>query len=113
MKLSHEREVHARLTLPLVDHPLDAVVQDQTFNTDVVLRGGGELHGSHAEGGVPINIYNDLVRRADFATNRSRETEAHRLHLLSRFSGKGGPEGRTRHTPNPPEEIIVRGCVQR
>src|SRR6266481_5005918 len=98
--------MNARLTLPLVDHPLDTVIQDQTFHTNVVLRRGGQFHGSHAERGVAVNIYNDLVRRADFATNRSRETEAHRLHLLPRFSGKGGPEGRTRLTPNPPEEII-------
>src|SRR6266481_2322550 len=73
--------MNAKLTLPLVDHPLDTVIQDQTFHTNVVLRHSGEFHGSDAERGVAVNIYNNLVRCANFATNRSRETEAHRLHF--------------------------------
>ena len=50
MLLAATEDTKSRLhTLPLLDHALELVVQDENFDTNVVLCSGGEFHGSHTE----------------------------------------------------------------
>ena len=58
-----------RLTLPLQDHALELVVQHHDLDTDVVLRGGLQLHGGHAERRVAVDVYDNLVRCAHFCAD--------------------------------------------
>jgi hypothetical protein len=73
-----------RRTLPLKDHTLELVVQDEDLDADVVLRGGGELHGGHRERGVSIDVDDDLLRSGDLGSDGRRESKAHGLRRRKR-----------------------------
>jgi len=96
--------------LPLLHHSLELVVEDEDLDTDVELRGGGELHGSHAEGGVTVDVDDSFGRCGYFGTDSSWKTEAHGLKF---FNSKKRVIGTIRKmfTPSPPEVTIDRGCL--
>lgn len=79
--------VHARVgvarvveeVLPLEDHALEFVVEDEDFDPDGVLRGGGEFHGGHAEGGVAVDVDDDLLWGGNLCADTRGEPESHCL----------------------------------
>ena len=72
-----------RRTLPLLNHALELVVDNENLNTDSKLTRSLKLHGCHTEGGVTIDVNDSFVRRCDLRPNGRRKTEAHRLQIVS------------------------------
>jgi hypothetical protein len=67
------------ITLPLKDHTLEFVVEDEDLDANTELGGCGELHSSHAEGGITVDVDDRLLRSCYLGTNGSRKTETHGL----------------------------------
>ncbi len=57
------------LTLPLLDHALELVVEEQDFDTNVKLVGGLQFHSRHGERSVAVDIDNDLVGLSDLGSD--------------------------------------------
>lgn len=66
-------------TLPLDNHTLEFVVQDENFDTDTVLRSGSEFHSSHTKRSVAIDVDNSLIRSSNLGADSCRQTKAHSL----------------------------------
>ena len=71
-------------TLPLNDHPLVLIVQNQYLDANPILGSSLELHGGHRERRIPINIDNDLLGRSDLRADRTRQPKAHRPESTTR-----------------------------
>jgi hypothetical protein len=63
--------------LPLGNHSLLLVVQDNDLDTNVELGNGGKLLKRHVEGSVSVNVDNDSVRAGNLGSNGGRKTESH------------------------------------
>lgn len=66
-----------KLTLPLLDHALELVVEQEDLDANVVLVGGGKLHRRHAKAGVSVNVDDNLLGRGDLGADRRGKTKAH------------------------------------
>ena len=64
--------------LPLCNHALLLVVQDEDLATNVELGSSGELSQGHGEGAVTVNVDDELLRAGDLGTDGGRETVTHR-----------------------------------
>mmetsp|Transcript_32152 Transcript_32152/g.56451 ORF Transcript_32152/g.56451 Transcript_32152/m.56451 type:complete len:298 (+) Transcript_32152:92-985(+) len=64
--------------LPLLNHALEVVVEDQSFDSDVELTRSHQLHARHAVGRIAVDVNHNLFRRGELGTDRSGETVAHR-----------------------------------
>ena len=82
---AEEQQFKRKLTLPLLHHALEFVVQDDDLHADVELRGRRELHRCHAERRVAVDVDDGLVWRTDFCADGSWETEAHRLRIQDEY----------------------------
>jgi hypothetical protein len=60
------------LTLPLLNHALELVIQDEDFDTNLELRGSGELHRGHAERRIAIDVNDSLVWCSNFGADSGR-----------------------------------------
>lgn len=63
--------------LPLDDHSLELVVEDEDFDSNIVLCGSSKFHGGHAEGCVTVDVNDDLLWCGNFGSDTGGETEAH------------------------------------
>jgi hypothetical protein len=66
-------------TLPLEDHSLELVVENDNLDSNVKLRRGGELHRCHTKGRVSIDINDSFLWCSHFSANGCWKTETHRL----------------------------------
>ena len=75
--------------LPLGDHTLLLVVEDDDLDANVELSSGGQLSESHAEGGVTINVDNESIGLGDLGADGGGETEAHSTETTRGDHGTG------------------------
>ena len=64
--------------LPLRDHPLLLVVEDDDLDADVELRGGGQLRQGHVERGVAVDVDDEGVGLGDLGPDRRGQAVPHR-----------------------------------
>lgn len=72
-----KKNEESKLTLPLKNHTLELVVEDENLDSDVVLGSGLELHGGHGEGSVSVDVDDDLVRSGDLGSDSRGKSETH------------------------------------
>jgi hypothetical protein len=63
--------------LPLRDHALLLVVEDDDLDADVELCGGGELRQGHGEGGVAVDVDDEGVGARDLGADGGGQAVAH------------------------------------
>ena len=59
-------------TLPLRDHALLLVVEDDDLHANAKLSGCGELGKGHVEGGISVNVNYQSFRTGDLGSNGCR-----------------------------------------
>jgi len=79
-------------TLPLGDHALFLVVEDEDFDADVEFGGGAELGLCHEEGGVAVDVDYEFVGLGDFGADGRGEAVAHRAEAAGGdHAARGAP----------------------
>lgn len=75
------------LTLPLLDHALELVVEHQELDANAVLGSGGHLHGGHAEGCIAVNVDDVFVRCSHLGADARGQTVTHSAETARRHPG--------------------------
>lgn len=75
--------------LPLRDHALLLVVEDDDLDANVELSRSGELGEGHAEGGIAVNVNDESIRLGDLGADGGGETIAHGTETTGGDHGTG------------------------
>lgn len=75
--------------LPLRDHALLLVVEDDHLDADVELSGGRQLGEGHAEGGIAVDVDDERVGLGDLGADGGGQTEAHGTETTGGDHGAG------------------------
>lgn len=86
--------------LPLGDHTLLLVVQDNDLDTDVELSSGGELGEGHVEGSITVDIDDKGVRLGNLGADGSGKAEAHGSQTTRGDHGTGLPPSEVLGSPH-------------
>lgn len=70
--------------LPLRNHTLLLIVENDNLDIDAVLHGTRQLSQSHVEGSITVNVDDNGVRGTSLGTNSSGQTETHGTQTTGR-----------------------------
>src|SRR5271165_2839950 len=76
--------------LPLLDHAVAEVVENDNLEGQIVGRNGFELAEVHANAGIAVDIDDQALALRKLRANGGRQAEAHRAH-----ASRGEPKSRT------------------
>ncbi|KAK5632964.1 hypothetical protein RRF57_008678 [Xylaria bambusicola] len=63
--------------LPLSDHTLLLVIENNDLDTNIELYSGGKFSKGHIERGVTVNVNDQGIRPCNLGTNSSRQSVSH------------------------------------
>src|SRR5690348_4236533 len=96
--VAHEQTSIVEETLPLPDHAVAAIVEEQYLDRNAIRAGGFEFAHVHADAAVTVDIDHERIRPCELRADRGGQAEAHRAHAA-----------RCKKAPRPDEVEELRG----